>query len=270
MRLENKVALVTGATSGIGEAIARLYAAEGAKVLIGGRKEDLGTQITNDIKSQGGEASFIHLEVTEQSNWDNAVTVAQETYGGLDILVNNAGTNAATAFPKVDLVKWNQIMAVNVTGPMMGIETCAPLLKKSGKSAIVNISSLGGMYGTPSTAYSTSKWAMRGLSKNAAYSYADWGIRSNVIEPGFIGGTNMTKAILEKTHGQDVMGAMTLLGHSGKTSDLAGAALFLASEDSSYVTGIDVPVDGGLYSAGYYGTVKAQLSQQIQSVAQEK
>ncbi len=160
MRLENKVALVTGATSGIGEAIARLYATEGAKVLIGGRKEELGTTIANDIKSQGGEASFVHLEVTEQSNWDNAVKVAQETYGGLDILVNNAGTNAATAFPNVDIDKWNDIMAVNVTGPMMGIETCAPLLKVSGEGAIINISSLGGMYGTPSTAYSTSKWAI--------------------------------------------------------------------------------------------------------------
>jgi len=269
MRLANRVALVTGATSGIGEAIARLYATEGAKVLIGGRKADLGNAIADDIKQQGGEATFIPLEVTDKAAWEAAVKSAQEIYGGLDILVNNAGTDNPVGFPKVDLDKWNRIMAVNVTGPMMGIEVCAPLLKVSGNSAIVNISSLAGMYGTPGAAYSTSKWAMRGLSKNAAYAYADWGIRSNVIEPGFIGGTNMTKSILEMTHGQDIMGEMTLMGRSGKTSELAGAALFLASEDSSYVTGIDVPVDGGLYSAGYYGTVKTQLSKYI-SAAQKK
>jgi NAD(P)-dependent dehydrogenase (short-subunit alcohol dehydrogenase family) len=259
MRLKDKVALVTGATSGIGEAIARLFAQEGAKVLLGGRKDALGQSIVADIQANGGDATYVHLEVTEPTDWQNAVKTAQQVYGKLTILVNNAGTNEACAFPNIDLDHWNQIMAINVTGPMLGIDACAPLMKQAGGGAIVNISSLGGMYGTPSTAYSTSKWAIRGLSANAAFSFSDWGIRSNVIAPGFIGGTNMTKAILKANQGQDVMGQMTLLGRSGKTNELAQAALFLASDDAAYITGLDIPVDGGLYTAGYYGTMKAQM-----------
>lgn len=259
MTLKGKTALVTGATSGIGEAIARLFASEGAQVIIGGRKDEIGTSIVKDIRDQGFDASYVHLEVTEQDDWKKAVQFAQDTYGQLNILVNNAGTNEICAFPNIDLKEWEKVMATNVTGPMMGIDLCAPLMKQSGGGSIVNISSLGGMYGTPSTAYSTSKWAIRGLSANAAFSFSDWGIRSNVIAPGFIGGTNMTKAILEKTGGQDVIGKMTLLGRSGKTSELAQAALFLASDASSYITGLDIPVDGGLYTAGYYGTMKANM-----------
>lgn len=259
MQLAGKVAIVTGATSGIGEAIARRFAAEGATVIIGGRKDEVGQQIVAEIKAAGQKALYSHLEVTEEADWEATVELAKEATGRLDILVNNAGTNAADSLPHVDLEQWNQIMAINVTGPLLGIQTCAPLMKETDGGSIVNISSLGGMLATPSTAYSTSKWALRGLSKNAAFTYADWGIRSNVIEPGFIGDTNMTKAILQNTKAKGGLGTTSLLGRDGEPSELAAAALFLASDDSSYLTGIDLPVDGGLSSAGAYGLVKAQL-----------
>jgi NAD(P)-dependent dehydrogenase (short-subunit alcohol dehydrogenase family) len=116
-------------------------------------------------------------------------------FGSLHILVNNAGTNELCAVPNVDVDQWNKVMSINVTGPMMGIQACAALMKESWGGSIVNISSLAGMQGTFSTAYSTSKWALNGLSASVAFNLADWGIRSNVICPGFIRNTNLTNVI---------------------------------------------------------------------------
>jgi NAD(P)-dependent dehydrogenase (short-subunit alcohol dehydrogenase family) len=260
MRLKNKVAIVTGSTSGIGLAIARLFASEGAKVIIAARKEELANQIVAEIKAEGGEATFLRLEVTDQKNWEDLVKQVQEIYGSLHILVNNAGTNELCALPNVDLDLWNKVMAINVTGPMMGIQTCAPLMKESGSGSIVNISSIAGMLGTPSTAYSTSKWALNGLSASAAFNLANWGIRSNIICPGFIANTNLTKPMTEKLGDNNPMNNIILLGRFGQTPELAQAALFLASDDSSYVTGTILPVDGGLTDAGHYSLARAQLA----------
>ncbi len=252
MRLEGKVAIVTGSTSGIGEAIARRFAAAGAKVVIAARKENIAQQIIREIRASGGEAIFSHLEVSEPDQWANTLKLTRETYGALHILVNNAGSNAKCGMPDVDLEEWDRIMAINVTGPMVGIQTCAPLIRDSGGGSIVNISSLGGLLAGPSTAYCTTKWAMCGLSRSAAFTFASWGIRSNAICPGFIAGTNMTKAILAHDT-KDTIGDHALLGRYGTTEELASVAEFLASDDSSYVTGLEIPVDGGLYSAGIYG-----------------
>jgi NAD(P)-dependent dehydrogenase (short-subunit alcohol dehydrogenase family) len=260
MRLKNKVAIVTGSTSGIGLAIAKLFAIEGAKVVIAARKEELAKKIVSQIKEEGGEATFIKLEVTDQKQWESAIKQVKEIYGSLHILVNNAATNELCALPNVDLDQWNKIMAINVTGPMIGIQTCAPLMKESGGGSIINIASLGGMHGTPSTAYTTSKWALRGLSGSAAYGLSNWGIRSNVICPGFIENTNMTNAIEAQGSGQNPLANFSLLGRSGKTMELAQAALFFASDESSYVTGIDMPVDGGLYDAGVYSLMRSKFA----------
>jgi len=263
MRLKDKVAIVTGSTSGIGLAIAQLFAQEGAKVVIAARKEDIAKEIISEIKEKGGEAMFVKLEVTDKQQWEDAVKQVKKTYGGLHILVNNAGTNDMSSLPYIDLEKWEKVMAINVTGPMMGMWVCAPLMKESGGGSIVNISSLGGLQGTPSTAYSTSKWALNGLSASAAYSLADWGIRSNVIAPGFIRNTNLTKPMENKAVqaivGKNPMTENALLARAGETIELAQAALFFACDDSSYVTGVIMPVDGGLYDAGVYSLARSKM-----------
>lgn len=264
MRLDNKVAVVTGSTSGIGLATAKLFAEEGAKVVLAARKQDIADKIIEEIKLEGGEAIFIKLEVTSKDDWANLVHIVKEEYGKLNILVNNAGTNALTAFPDIDHDIWKQVMDINLNGPMYGIEVCAPLMRDSGGGSIVNIASIGGMYGTASTAYSTSKWALRGLSGSAAYTLAGWGIRSNVICPGFIENTNLTNTIAKvqkELMASNPMADAAFLGRGGRTDELAQAVLFLASDESSYITGIDLPVDGGLYSGGIYSMMSSQFKQ---------
>jgi NAD(P)-dependent dehydrogenase (short-subunit alcohol dehydrogenase family) len=147
MRLKDKVAIVTGSTSGIGLAIAKLFAAEGAKVVIAARKEDVANNVVAEIKAAGGGAAFIPLEVTAQDQWESAVSRIKEMFGSLHILVNNAGTNELCAVPNVELDQWNKVMSINVTGPMLGMQACAALMKESGGGSIVNISSLAGMQG---------------------------------------------------------------------------------------------------------------------------
>lgn len=265
MKLENKVAIVTGSTSGIGLATAKLFAQEGAKVILAARKEQVAQQIVDDIQDHGGQATFVHLEVTSPDEWKNVVSVAENKFGRLDILVNNAGVNTPVSFPNVDLKKWQQVMDVDVTGPMMGIQACAPLMKASGGGSIVNIASLGGHYGTVSTAYSTAKWAIRGLSKCAAATYGDWGIRSNTVSPGFISDTNLTKVIEGKMAGVNPMAQMSFLNRTGEPSELAAAVLFLASDDSSFVTGQEFTVDGGLDAGGIYAGERPMLKKMMAS-----
>jgi NAD(P)-dependent dehydrogenase (short-subunit alcohol dehydrogenase family) len=186
MRLENKVALITGGYGGMGRASARLFAREGAAVVVTGRSEDRGDALVKEITDDGGKAIFVELEVTDQDQWTAAVARVKETFGALHILMNIVGSNALVMFPEVDIDEWNKIFEINVTGTLRGIQTCAPLIKDSGGGSIVNIGSVAGITGNFGTGYSSSKWALEGLSRSAAYVFADWGIRSNVIQPGWI------------------------------------------------------------------------------------
>jgi NAD(P)-dependent dehydrogenase (short-subunit alcohol dehydrogenase family) len=169
--------------------------------------------------------------------------------------MNIVGSNALVRFPKVDIDEWNKLFEINVTGTLRGIQTCAPLIKDSGGGSIVNIGSVAGITGNFSTGYSSSKWALEGLSRSAAYVYADWGIRCNVIQPGWIE-TDLTAAVssnpLIKKIQSNAMNNTVLLRRSGKADEIAYTALFLASDESSYITGTDIVVDGGWFSSAPY------------------
>jgi NAD(P)-dependent dehydrogenase (short-subunit alcohol dehydrogenase family) len=255
MRLENKVALITGGYGGMGRASARLFAAEGATVAIAGRNHERGEALAKEITDSGGKAFFVELDVTSQEQWDAAVERVREQAGALHILMNIVGSNAMVMLPKVDIDEWNQIYNVNVVGTLRGIQTCAPLIRDSGGGSIVNIGSVAGITGNFGTGYSSSKWALEGLSRSAAYVYADWGIRCNVIQPGWIE-TDLTAAmsnnIVMKKLQQHAMNNTVLLRRSGNAEEIGYTALFLASDESSYITGTDIVVDGGWFSSAPY------------------
>jgi NAD(P)-dependent dehydrogenase (short-subunit alcohol dehydrogenase family) len=255
MRLANKVALITGGYGGMGRASTRLFAKEGAAVVIAGRKADRGTALAKEINDAGGKALFVKLEVTDQQQWDEAVIQVKNTFGALHILMNIVGTNALGVIPEIDLKTWNKIFEINVTSILVGIQTCAPLMKESGGGSIINIGSVAGITGNFSTAYSTSKWALEGLSRSAACILADSGIRVNMIQPGFIE-TDMTAAMtanpLARVIGKSTFNNTIILRRTGKAEEIASTALFLASDESSYITGTDIVVDGGWFSSAPY------------------
>lgn len=255
MRLENKVALITGGYGGMGRASARLFAKEGATVFIAGRNEERGDALAAEINEAGGKCYFVELDVVNQDQWDAAVAYVKEQAGALHILMNIVGSNAMVRFPKVDIEEWNTLFEVNVTGTLRGIQTCAPLIRESGGGSIVNIGSVAGITGNFGTGYSSSKWALEGLSRSAAYVYADWGIRCNVIQPGWIE-TDLTASMssnpLVKKMQSEAMNNTVLLRRSGKAEEIGYTALFLASDESSYITGTDIVVDGGWFSSAPY------------------
>ncbi|MFI8423755.1 SDR family NAD(P)-dependent oxidoreductase [Streptomyces sp. NPDC085479] len=255
MRLESKVALITGGYGGMGRASSRLFSKEGATVVVAGRSEERGTALVKEINDGGGKAHFVQLDITHQEQWTAAVEYVEEKIGSLHILMNIVGSNAMSKFPEIDIDEWNKIFEINVVGTLRGIQTCAPLIKESGGGSIVNIGSVGGITGNFSTGYSASKWALEGLSRSAAYLYADWGIRCNVIQPGWIE-TDLTASMssnpLMKKMTKHTMNTTVLLRRSGKAEEIANTALFLASDESSYITGTDIVVDGGWFSAAPY------------------
>jgi NAD(P)-dependent dehydrogenase (short-subunit alcohol dehydrogenase family) len=255
MRLEDKVALITGGYGGMGRASARLFAQEGATVFVAGRNQARGDALVQQIKDAGGKAHFVELDVVNQDQWDTAVVQIKAQAGGLHVLMNIVGSNALNMFPEIDIDEWNKLFEINVTATLRGIQTCAPLMKDSGGGSIVNIGSVAGITGNFSTAYSASKWAVEGLSRSAAYVYADWGIRCNVIQPGFIE-TDMTARInanpVMRKLSEHTMSNTILLRRTGRAEEIATTALFLASDDSSYITGTDIVVDGGWFSSAPY------------------
>lgn len=255
MRLKDKVALITGATGGMGSSSARLFAAEGAAVLVAARHQDQGDALVSQITDAGGRALYVHLDTTDYGEWDRVVATAKSEFGGLNILMNVVGTNDLTLMPDIEPEEWNRIFEINVTATLVGIQSCAPLMKESGGGSIINIGSVAGRSGTPSAAYSTSKWALEGLSANAAYVLADWGIRSNVIHPGFIA-TKMTAKMgsnpLVKRMMKKQMDDTILLRREGTSDEIGYTALFLASDESSYITGQAILVDGGWVTAAAY------------------
>jgi cyclopentanol dehydrogenase len=251
MRLEGKVALISGGARGMGAAEARLFAREGASVVIGDLLEEEGRQVEAQIGEAGGNAIFIRLDVTSESDWSDAVAEAVSRFGKLDILVNNAGVssgNAGGARTKVEdttVEAWDRVMDVNAKGVFLGTKAAIPEMRRAGGGSIINISSIYGLVGSDGgSAYHASKGAVRLLTKSTAIQYAGEGIRANSVHPGFIE-TPMTAASLADPENRRSRISRTPVGRLGEPDDVAYGVLFLASEESSFMTGSELVIDGG-------------------------
>ena len=245
MRLEGKVALISGGARGMGAAEARLFASEGAKVVLGDVLETEGQQVEAEIAEAGGEAVFVHLDVTSEADWQQAVDTAVERFGGLHILVNNAGIWDGGNVENQTVEGWDRTMDINAKGVFLGTKAAIPAMRESGSGSIVNISSTAGITGSVgSTAYNASKGAVRILTKSTAVQYAAEGIRCNSVHPGPID----TQMIREAFPDDDVRNARISslpLGRMGEMDDVAKGVLFLASDEASYMTGSELVIDGG-------------------------
>jgi NAD(P)-dependent dehydrogenase (short-subunit alcohol dehydrogenase family) len=243
-RLNGKVALISGAARGQGEAEARLFVQEGAKVVLGDVLVEAGEQVAADINAQGGQATFVRLDVTQETDWQQAVDTAVRTYGKLDILVNNAGIFRTEGVEATTLELWNQVIAVNQTGVFLGMKWAIPAMRQTGGGSIINISSGAGIIGSGfAAAYHGTKGAVRILTKTAALEYAREGIRINSVHPGVVD-TEMIRGTLNQEGMQGAVRA-TPLGRMGTAQDIAYAVLYLASDESSFVTGAELVIDGG-------------------------
>lgn len=252
MKLEGKVAIVTGAASGMGKAIAELYAQEGAKVVLADYNFAGAEDVANGIAANGGTAKALQVNVAELAEVENMIDTAVKEYGTLDILVNNAGIMDGFE-PVGDITdeRWDQIFAVNTKGVMRAMRKAIPIFLEKEKGIIINIASTGGFSGAHAgAAYGASKHAVIGLTKNTGFMYAQKGIRCNAIAPGAVE-TNIASSMKNINEFGMSRAGMThsLSPRAGKPEEIAQAALFLASDDSSFVNGAVLTVDGGWTAA---------------------
>lgn len=246
-KLQNKTAIVTGASAGMGKAIALLFAAEGARVVLADLHKNELDEVTNQIKAAGGMAMSVVCNVAVEDDVKSLLQEARKEFNTIDVLVNNAGI--MDDFLPVDLVSdehWNRIMGVNVNGVFYACRLALPIMLEQGKGVIVNISSVGGLNGSRAGfAYTASKHAVIGMSKNIGFMYAKQGIRCNAIAPGGVN-TNIGKNMKPNPFGYErcVSGAGSM-PRMGESDEIANAALFLACDDSSFVNGTVLTADGG-------------------------
>ena len=246
MRLQGKVALITGAARGQGAEEARMFAKEGAKVVLADVTDQEGTAVAAEIAEMGGDALYVHLDVTNEDEWDAAVQSAVASFGKLDILVNNAGIWRRGHVLETSSDQWDDIMDVNAKGVFLGTKAAIPEMRKAGGGSIVNISSTAGLVGSKtSAAYSASKGAVRIFTKSTAVQYAAEGIRANSIHPGPID-TDMGDQVWPDAASKVASVTRTALNRMGTPEDIAYGALYLASAESSFVTGSELVIDGGV------------------------
>ena len=245
-RMDGKVALISGGARGQGAAEARLFAQEGAKVVIGDLLDVDGMRVAAEIAELGGEAIYVHLDVTKEEDWQSAVQAAVSAYGKLDVLINNAGIWRRGRVEDTTVEDWDAIQNVNSKGVFLGTKAAIPEMRKAGGGSVINISSTAGLVGGPrSTAYTASKGAVRLFTKATAIQYAGEGIRSNSIHPGPID-TEMIQQVWQgEDNSREQSIARTPLGRVGTVDDIAYGALFLASDESSFMTGSELVIDGG-------------------------
>ncbi len=243
-RFNDRVAIVTGGASGIGKATAKRIAAEGGSVVIADVQDDAGAAVVSEIEQGGGKALYVHLDVTDEDGWANAVSTTVDAFGGLDILVNNAGIGDTEPIEVTTTDTWNKVVAVTQTSVFLGMKAAADALKKSGHGSVVNISPMYGSVGSGvSPAYHAAKGAVRLLTKTTALGWAEAGVRVNSVHPGYI-----DTPILGDTDRELLIGA-TPMRRLGQPEEIAAMITFLASDDASFTTGAEFVVDGG-YTAG--------------------
>jgi len=236
-RLDGKVCLVTGAARGQGAEEARLFVREGGAVWIVDVLDETGLALAQEIG-----ATYRHLDVTSEGDWESVVTEISDSEGSLQVLVNNAGVFPLNRMVTTSVEEFHRTMDINALGVFLGMKSCAPALIESGNGSIINISSVAGMRASVgSFAYGASKWAVRGMTKTAAVELARKGVRVNSIHPGVI-----ETPMLDGLPNVDKVARRTPLGRSAEATEVANLALFLASDESSYSTGAEFVVDGGL------------------------
>jgi 3alpha(or 20beta)-hydroxysteroid dehydrogenase len=258
-KLTGKTALVTGAASGQGAAEASLFAREGARVVLADISDNAGETQAASIRDAGGDAHFRHLDVADETNWSDLIAAVADEFGSLNILVNNAGIPMRGGnVTNTSLADWNRLMSVNLTGAFLGIREAAPLIRDSGGGAIVNTGSIAGLTGHFATAYSASKWGIRGITKSAAMELVDWDIRVNAVHPGLV----HTPLVEESVDFVQALADQTPMERGASSEEIASVVLFLSCDDSAYITGHDIAVDGGFTDIGGYWRVLKQVMAQ--------
>ena len=248
MRMTGKVALVTGAARGIGAATARLLAREGAKaVVIADRLDKEGEAVAAEIAKAGGTARYLHLDVTDEAGWQKTVDDVVAVHGGLDVLVNNAGISGSAEQDLYDTAAWHRLMGINATGVFLGMKHgIAAMQKGKRRGSVINLSSISGIVGQAyiHVGYNASKGAVRLMTKAAAAQHGRQGIRVNSVHPGLMPPMRTSGRTADPEQRAKTLKGVPL-GRAGEVDEVAYAILFLASDESSYVTGAELVVDGG-------------------------
>lgn len=250
-KLADKVALITGAAGGQGVAEAELFVREGAAVMLTDVDAAKGEALAARLREQGGKAQFRVQDASSEQAWIDTVAATLSAFGALHILVNNAGTIARQGIVGTTLDAWNRTIAVNLTGPLLGMKHCAPAIRDSGGGAIVNISSTAGLTAHDDAAYTASKWGLRGLTKTAVLQFSPWNIRVNSIHPGQIADTGFFQSGGEAF--AHAAAAAIPLHRQGTPKECADLVLFLASDEASFISGAEIAIDGGYIAAGLAG-----------------
>ncbi len=245
-RLDGKVAIISGGARGQGATEARMLAMEGASVVFGDILDDAGRQVEAQIRELGGEATYIHLDVTSEADWQSAVDTAVSRYGKLNVLVNNAGILIRKTLEETTGEDWDRIMDINAKGVFLGTRAAIPAMREAGGGSIVNISSTAGLVSSPSgsASYTATKGAVRLLSKSTAIQYAREGIRCNSVHPGPIE-TDMIQDSLDDPAAMELRMQRLPMGRIGRPEEVAYGVIYLASDESSFVTGSELVIDGG-------------------------
>ncbi len=245
MRLEGKVALITGAAHGMGAEEARLFAREGAKVAIADIRENDARKVEAEIAEAGGEAMVLMLDVTQEDQWESSVASVVAKFGKLDILVNNAGISGSGERDHTSTEAWDRLMNINAKGVFLGMKYAIPEMRAAGGGSIVNISSISGFVGQEAVhpGYNASKGAVRLVTKAAAVQHAKEGIRVNSVHPGMM--PPMLTSFQRGDSAREALMDSIPMGREGEPEEVANAVLFLASDEASYITGTELIVDGG-------------------------